>query len=225
MSIALDMSTYYKQAARFDAMTLRERALISAALLGILLMIWNVLLLGPLNTREQALQSELDEISVNMKSTADAMEQAMEPRNTALAQLKLVQAELADVDQQLSTTIAGMISPQHMAEVIRDVLHQQQGLTLISLRNQPVTPLIFSATPQSTNVTPISTGKNGPYVHPLQVVVEGSYMDIVAYLKALETMKWHVYWNRLELQTKHYPTNRVQIDMSTLSLDETWLGV
>ena len=67
--------------------------------------------------------------------------------------------------------------------------------------------------------------KTGPYVPPLSVVVEGSYVDIVSYLKALETMKWHVYWNRLELETRTYPLNRVRIEMSTLSLDETWLGL
>lgn len=241
MNISLDTATYYKYVARFDAMSIRERILIAVAALAVLLIIWNALMMQPLNNRQKAMQVELDEISDNMSRTAAAMEAAMEPRNTALAQLKTTRSDLDEVDHQLSTTIAGMIPPERMAAVIQDVLRQQHGLTLISLRNQPVMPLITTPdTPAPETVTdpdappdapappptnPIPSVKTGPYVHPLQVIVEGSYMDIVAYLKALETMQWHVYWIRLELQTKQYPANRVQIEMSTLSLDDTWLGV
>lgn len=228
MNVELDFSAFYKYASRFDAMTMRERGLISAAALALLLILWNTLLMKPLNARQQALQNEQDEISTSMASTATAMESAMEPTNTAMAQLQSAKSELSQVDNQLATTIAGMISPQHMASVIQDVLRQQHGLTLVSLHNQPVMPLITSPDPQTPTAdaaNPIPSVKTGPYVHPLEVVVDGNYADIVAYLKALETMKWHVYWNRLELQTKHYPDNRVQIEMSTLSLDDTWLGV
>ena len=224
MNVQLDMSTLYKYAAKFDAMTMRERALISAAALGVLLMLWNVLLMQPLTAREKALQAEQNDISTDMSNTATAMEEAMAPTNTVMAQLKSAQSGLADADNQLATTIAGMIPPQHMAAVVRDVLQQQHGLTLISLRNLPVMPLVDSTTP-SADGKPVATPKTGPFVHPVEVVVEGSYVDIVAYLKILETMKWHVYWNALELETKHYPINRVRIQMSTLSLDDTWMGV
>ena len=243
MNIEIDLTPIYKLAARFDAMTIRERVLISTAALGAILVIWYTLLMQPLTAKQQALQSELETITTNITNTATAMEQAMEPRNTAMSQLKSAQSELGDVDHQLSTTIAGMIAPEHMAAVIQDVLHQQHGLTLISLRNQPVMPLITtpdippeapanpapesdgSTTPNPVANIPAPVIKTGPYVHPLEVVVEGSYADIIAYLKALETMKWHVYWIRLELQTKQYPVNRVQLEMSTLSLDDTWMGV
>jgi MSHA biogenesis protein MshJ len=242
MNITFDTAVYYKYVARFDAMSIRERMLIAVAALAMILVVWNTLLMQPLSTRQKAMQAELNEITDNMTKTATAMEAAMEPKNTALSQLKTARSELTDVDHQLSTTIAGMIPPEHMAAVIQDVLRQQHGLTLISLRNQPVMPLIIPAdtatpeppasdaaapqdAPAPASVNPVPAVKTGPYVHPLEVVVEGSYADIVAYLKALETMKWHVYWNHLEMQTREYPVNRVQIEMSTLSLDDTWLGV
>lgn len=248
MNITLDMTNFHRHAARFDSMSLRERALVGVAVLGILLLLWNFLFMQPLASKQQALQVELEDITTTMTNTATAMEQAMAPRNTALAQIKSTQTELQDVDHQLATTIAGMIAPERMAEVIRDVLHQQHGLTLVSMRNQPVQPLIppqeaptitdstaptdasgsptakpeASSTAIATNVPEVKTG---PYVHPLEVIVEGSFPDIVNYLESLETMKWHVYWNRLELETKRYPANRVRIEMSTLSLDDAWLGI
>ena len=223
MNFQFDMSTVYKHASKFDAMTMRERALISVAALGLLLMLWNVLMMQPLTAKETALQGEMNDISTDISNTATAMEEAMGPTNTVLAQLKSAQSELDDMNNQLATTIAGMIAPQHMAEVVREVLKQQHGLTLISLRNLPVMPLVDSSAAPTAGKA--ATKTSGPFVHPLEVVVEGSYTDIVAYLQMLETMKWHVYWNELQLDTKQYPVNRVRIELSTLSLDDTWMGV
>ena len=138
MNLSLDTAAFHKYASRFDAMSLRERGLISIAALAVLLMLWNLVLMQPLEAKQKLLQNELDEISTNITSTATAMETAMAPTNTALAQLKQAKTDLTEVDHQLSTTIAGMIAPEHMAEVIQDVLRQQHSLTLIGLRNQPV---------------------------------------------------------------------------------------
>jgi len=66
---------------------------------------------------------------------------------------------------------------------------------------------------------------SGPYVHPVELVIEGSYLDVLAYLRALESLPWRFYWKVLELQTTHYPTNRVRIELSTLSMDKEWIGV
>lgn len=247
MNITLDMTSFHRHAARFDSMSLRERVLIGVAVLGAILLLWNFLFMQPLTSKQQTLQTELEEITTTMTNTAAAMEQAMAPRNTALAQVKSTQIELEEVDHQLATTIAGMIAPERMAEVVRDVLHQQHGLTLVSMRNQPVQPLIrpqdtptaepaattdasgSSPSTDTTNSTvataAVADVKTGPYVHPLELIVEGSFPDIVSYLQSLETMKWHVYWNRLELETKSYPVNRVRIEVSTLSLDDAWLGI
>ena len=65
----------------------------------------------------------------------------------------------------------------------------------------------------------------GPYLHPVELVIEGRYLDIVAYLHALEGLPWHFYWRVLELETKQYPLNRVRIELSTVSLDKEWIGV
>ena len=45
------------------------------------------------------------------------------------------------------------------------------------------------------------------------------------YLQALEALPWRFRWKTLDLTTKQYPVNRVRIELSTLSMDKTWLGV
>ena len=48
---------------------------------------------------------------------------------------------------------------------------------------------------------------------------------ILEYLRALERLRWRIYWQTLELDNTHYPLDRVRIELSTLSLDRTWLGL
>jgi MSHA biogenesis protein MshJ len=62
-------------------------------------------------------------------------------------------------------------------------------------------------------------------VHPVEIVIEGSYLDVLEYLRALEALPWHFYWKVLELNSGTYPLNRVRIELSTLSMDKEWLGV
>ena len=103
-----------------------------------------------------------------------------------------------------------------MVQVIQDVLSRQHGVTLISLHNEPVTTLV---------PTPAGQNPAGPFVHPIEIVVEGTYLDVLAYLHALENLEWRFYWRLLELESTAFPRNRVRIELSTLSLDKDWIRV
>ncbi|HTE39516.1 MAG TPA: hypothetical protein VK629_01730, partial [Steroidobacteraceae bacterium] len=65
----------------------------------------------------------------------------------------------------------------------------------------------------------------GPFIHPLEIVVEGNYLDVLRYLQSVESLPWRFYWQALELKQTEYPTNRVRIRLNTLSMDKEWLGV
>ena len=102
-------------------------------------------------------------------------------------------------------------------EVLHDMLDRQGRLGLVSIRNLPVTGLIASADPAAP--------ARPPYVHAIEIVIDGEYADILDYLSALEALPWKFRWTSLDLSTAGYPRNRVRIELSTLSLDSTWLGV
>jgi MSHA biogenesis protein MshJ len=76
----------------------------------------------------------------------------------------------------------------------------------------------------ATGATPDALGQP-PYVHAIEIVIDGQYADILDYLAALEALPWKFRWSSLDLTTAGYPLNRVRIELSTLSLDATWLGV
>ena len=200
---------------RFDKMSLRERALVCLAVLGAVVGLWDTMLMQPLRNERNALTQELTSFNETVSASQTAAE--ADPRRAAMVRAGELQTQTHAVDEQLASTAAGFVPAQRMVEVVHDVLSQQRGLKLISLRNLPVASLV----PPAENEV-LGTA---PYVHPIEVVIEGEYGEVLAYLEALEALPWRFRWKLLDLTTKQYPVNRVRIELSTLSMDKTWLGV
>ena len=60
---------------------------------------------------------------------------------------------------------------------------------------------------------------------PVEIVVEGDYASVVAYLRAVESLPWRIQWRKLELTAGEYPVNRVRLVIGALSLSRDWLSV
>jgi MSHA biogenesis protein MshJ len=204
--------------ARFDAMNIRERGLISFALLAAIVMLWDLAFMQPLNARRVANAAELESLQKSISTSAAAAEAsaASDPMSHALTRQRAVQTSLDAVNVELASASAGLIPPERMVEVIHDVLGKQRNLKLVTLHNEPVASLIK-----------IEEGgvETGPYIHPVELVVEGRYLDVLEYMRALEALPWNFRWKILELETVDYPINRVRVELSTLSMDKEWLGV
>lgn len=205
-------------AARFDALNLRERGLIAVALLAAIVMLWDLAFMQPLNARRTAHTSELDTLQKNIATSAAAAESSAstDPMSSALERQRAVQASLDAVNAQLISASAGLIPPERMVEVIHDVLEKQTKLKLVTLRNEPVASVIKTEAGQL---------ETGPYIHPVELVIEGRYLDVLEYMRALEALPWRFRWRILELETLEHPLNRVRVELSTLSMDKEWLGV
>ena len=224
-----------KAAARFDRMTLRERSLVTGAILVAVLMIWILSFMDPITARRNALTNEKAELQAAIDSGISSDELPDDPSNVARARERKLKAQLDDVNAKLAATSAGLIPPERMVQVIRDVLDRQHSIALVSLHNKPMSALIepapASGTKDSANAAATQTAvaepvdSTGPYMHPVELVLEGRYLDVLDYLKALEALPWRFYWKVLELRTTEYPTNRVRIELGTLSMDKEWLGV
>lgn len=209
-------------ATRFDRMSLRERVLVSVAMLASLVVACDTLLMQPLGMRENALSAQLAEIEDRMQTAADAVSTGPDATTVAEKKAQTLQSSLTSVNDEIAAASADLIAPERMAAMLHEVLAKQHGITLIDLHNEPVQSLAPAA-PIADGAAPPPA--QGPYAHPVVLVVEGNYHDVLAYLRALERLPYRLYWNRLELNTVRYPANRVRIELSTLSMDEQWLGV
>ena len=205
-------------AGRYTQLSLRERALVLIAAVTLITGLFEYTLLGPLQARRSRLAQELSGLEAGMNTAASAAVQSAnaDPAQAADRELARLSAQLREVDAQLTSQAAGMISPQRMIEVIHDVLSRQNGLALVSLRNGE--PLRLPAPSTRDN-----TAAGRPYLHTVEIVLDGRYLDVLAYLRALERLPWHFYWRRLELTSTHYPLSRVRVELGTVSMDSEWI--
>lgn len=216
-------------AKKYEAMSLRERGLVVVAVLGLGIASWDSLLMEPLRQTRLSVESEL----ANAGSTGAAALNVdlSDPRMVNLQRAGQLQNQMQLLDANIADTASGFVSSQLMIEVLNDVLDRQGRLELVSIRNLPVESLIPPevADPNSPDAQPAPEADAGPgqppYVHAIELVIDGQYSDILDYLQSLEALPWKFRWGSLDLNTRGYPRNRARIVLSTLSLDATWLGV
>ncbi|MBB3121244.1 type II secretion system protein M [Pseudoduganella violacea] len=61
------------------------------------------------------------------------------------------------------------------------------------------------------------------YRHGVELVLQGSYLDMLAYMEALERLPQQLFWGRAELQAGSYPEAKLTLTLYTLSLDDKWM--
>jgi MSHA biogenesis protein MshJ len=213
---------------RYESLSLRERAFVMLALIAGLVLAWDSLFMQPLLRTRAELQSELEAAGQFGKAAQGA--DLSDPRQVNLHRAGQLQTQLAGLDSQLKNTASGFVSADRMIQVLHDVLDAQGSLELVSIRNLPVTSLVPPAStepgqPMVDGAAQVAQAAQPPFVHAVEIVIDGQYNDILEYLAALEALPWKFRWTSFDLSTAGYPRNRVRIEIATLSLDSTWLGV
>jgi MSHA biogenesis protein MshJ len=204
---------------RLDALSLRERGLIFAAGVTLAYIAWQTLFMDGLNKRTQLAEQQLSEARQHLAALADADAAASaNPLTAAAARNAALRGRLGALDADLRAAAAGYVAPDKMIDMLREILAGQHGLTLVSLANLPVQSLA------NESGTALDAKDPGPFLHPVEIVVDGNYMDVVTYLRALEALPWRVHWQQLELKTEE-SGNRVRIVIGALSLSRYWMSV
>src|SRR3569833_869713 len=105
-------------ALRFSKLSVRERVLVLGAAIAMILVVWKLTLMGPLDAKRNSLQQELFVLQDNMSETADATEaaQASDPVSLAFTKQQALQGELKQVNGELAKESSGLIEHKRMAE-------------------------------------------------------------------------------------------------------------
>jgi MSHA biogenesis protein MshJ len=224
--------------ARIDRASLRERILLFSAAALTLTMLWYHFAMTPLELRRARLDLQLSQMRApGGAGTAPAPDVASEfagrmARETAL------RAAIAEADHDLMDARRGMIPPNDMVQVLTTVLKQHNGLSLVMLRNLPAEPLLPPLAPNALAAPTAAAGApdasaapgidadrdGGPYVHPVELVLQGDYLDVLAYLRALESQSSGFQWRRFEYAGRG-DAPEYRIEFATVSMDSNWLGV
>lgn len=204
--------------AAVDRMSMRERVLVFATAVLVLASLWYLLLMQPLVKEAGQKRTEIATMQSRMATSNRAFEDQMLQMTGSgteyEARFARVQRQLDEVNGLLDNYASELIDPAEMARVLEGMLKEQSGLQLVRIRN--LAPEALSASADSRTAT--------FYKHGLEIEFEGSYFECLEYLQAIETLPWRFYWQVLDLEVVEYPTNRVRVVVSTLSLDKEWIG-
>jgi MSHA biogenesis protein MshJ len=209
---------------RLDALTLRERVIIFGAGVALVYIAWQTLLMEPLAARAKIAEQHLADANREMAAIDQVgAASAQNPAVAAALRNRALAERLGALDKELNSVAQGYVPPQRMTELLRQLISLEHGLKLVSLANLPVQSLSRAA--GSAADTPLAADDRGPFLHPVEIVVEGDYGSVVAYLRALEAMPWRIHWREVELTAGDYPQNRVRIVIGALSLSRDWMSV
>lgn len=200
---------------RFDARPQRERVLMLGAALAVLLLLADTLWLTPAyrEWKDQSAQHR------QAAETVAKLREASVERQRQLEQLVQGQRrELQDWQQRLRTAEAKLaarggqlVHANEMVSVLDAVIRQNAGLKLRSMQNLPRTEL--------------NTGQGGAtlYRHGVELVVEGSYAELLSYMQALQALPQRLLWGGMSLNAEQHPRLALTLRVYTLSQDKQWL--
>lgn len=220
-----------------EALSVRERAILFATGLVLIIILWMQLFFSSWEaeqkTAKQSLlqaQTELTELDTDIRILERKLQQ--NPNDPLRAENTELQEHLNELGAEIREQLAHLMPPQQMAEVMQEVLADYKGLSLISARNLPVEPLSLGLTESAENdeTAPSGESDNEPgasaviYSHGFEMKLKGGYFQALQFLQGLEEMKGF-YWRALDYEVERYPQGILTIELSTLSLEEEWIGV
>lgn len=214
-------------AAWLDSCSLRERILLAIVVLVVAGFAADSLFFHPRAVRNRQLQEEIAGLQtalaeLDRQAAAIEARAKEDPNREKRAQQQQLQQELTELDGRLKAMTVDLVPPRDMAEMLRQILVRQQGLTLVSLENLPPEDLlsVSGKKPAGQQGSPITL-----YRHPVRIVVSGSYLQAMNYLKDLERMPGKLFWDSIEITVGAYPATEIMVTVHTLSREKRWIGV
>jgi len=210
---------------RFDLLSLRERALIMGALVLLMIFVWYNALISP---QERVRKIRLSQVEA-MRAEVSGLEQSIEtivaqgaidPDRQSREAIERVKNEVAALDARLAGATSGLIAPKEMAQVLEQLLARTSRMTLHALRTLPPEAVI-APSGQATPGAPAAQ----IYKHGVELELDGTYLETLSFLQAVETLPWRFFWDHIEFTVVAHPQGRVKLTLYTLGLQEGWIGV
>lgn len=213
-----------------DALNLKERAGFLIAIIIAIFLVWDQLLLTPLEQQGKLLQIQVKKQSKDLARIRDQQKQIIDrsvedPNEQNNKQILALNKAMESLDARLREMTVDLISPQQMAKVLEEVLTRETDLRLISVKSLPPQPLNEVKDKANKQGKRSKSILPGVYKHTLQIEFQGSYLSTLQYLQALENLQRRFYWGSIDFVVEEYPRARVTITVNTLSLNEAWIGV
>lgn len=208
--------------ARIGLISLRERVFVFVAAAVVALALVQTLLIdgGTLRQRNAAARlHSADEARAQIERQRQLLagQARRDPDRAAREALAAQEARLAELSGEFAQLEHSLIPPERMNQVLKSVVQGTPGIRVAGFR---------TLSPQPVALADAAEGAApGFYRHGFEIVVSGSYADLVAYLERLEALPWRLSWSEATLDAAARPLLTLTLTVHTLSLEEAWLRV
>ena len=224
-----------KWATAFDALSLRERLMVFGAAAAAVLFVFYFMSFNPLLAKRAALEASIAQKQSLLSATNKEIELTMlahatDPDQQARTRLLAVQAETASLAQTLREKQHGLVAPERMVTLLEHLLRRHARLRVVSLKTLPGSAVgARQADTANGDAAARADVAKAPapllHQHGVEVVLQGSYADMVQYMQALQSMPTRVFWGAAHLDAASYPGATLTLTLHTFSMDDTWIAL
>jgi MSHA biogenesis protein MshJ len=213
----------------FDARARRERLLLIGAGIAVAWMLADSLWLTPAfkewsaaRTRNATAVAALQRLNDDIARRGTETRTAEQQLHSDVAQWR---ERVVQGDAALRSFGATLVNASDMVPMLDALLAQVGGLRMRSMQSLGRTEVGAPVAVTTASTTTESKAAGALFRYGVELTVEGSYADVVAYLRAIEAMPQHVLWGDMQLKVDQHPKVVVTLRLYTLSQDRSWLEI
>lgn len=214
------------QLERFEQRPPRERAIIFAGLLIVIVLAGDLLLIEPIIKQKKTIVKHLVEAEASNTALKTQLEivtskSSEDPDREGRQKLAALQADLRRFDEKLEGRLQDFVPPKEMVGILEKILSLNTSLKLVSLEklaSEPWPPL-----PEGQDKAVVAAQQ--VFRHSVRLQFEGKYLDAVAFCKELEALPKSFFWEGLTIELLAYPVSRITLTLTTMNLTAGWIGV
>lgn len=217
---------WQRYVAWFDARNSRERAIVAASVLFLILYPAYLYLIEPavINARKLSAEAQQQRAAAAQLQSQIAMLQAQahDPEAALRKTLADLRQQIAAQEPRFKVVEQSMVPAAKVVALLERLLVRNRSLQLVSLKSLPPTPLVErKAAPDAGTGVP----EANVYNHGIEIAVSGGYGDLLSYLSELEKSPQRVLWGKLVLDASDHSHIVMTLTLNTLSLDQAWLAL
>ncbi|MBX2807485.1 MAG: hypothetical protein KTR20_02550 [Cellvibrionaceae bacterium] len=192
----------------FNGLVLRQRLLIVFAVLSVVYVCWQFGIVTALHQQKMQLMKARYQLAYDVDSNAADVD--IESLITTIIKLK---HQLKDLDAELHDF--SVVSYNDWPAMLRELLYLQKNIHLQQLNMLPKALLETTA---SIKFSRSNEADVSIYKHPLQLTLAGDLVDIIAYFKAVEALKWPFFLDEISYRIDRHSQVVIDVSIYTLSL-------
>lgn len=208
---------------KLHALSIRERAIIAAAVAALLFGVVDQLALrGMMQERAQlildknAFAQQMDAAHVRMDTLSKAL--SVDPNRRVRESVAALSASEQQVDAQIRQILDEMIDPVQMPLILGELLSDQSGLRLQRVQTYPAVRLMETGEQQQPGAAAV-------FRHDLKLTLKGSFFQMKNYLKSVEELPQRVMVDEVNYRIDQYPDGILVVSVHTLSPREELIRV